>query len=214
MMRHRSLYLFRISLLIAATYSIAGAQEPERAPRLPSELPSLSDDLRSKPPGGSELKLTMVTLPLEQMAKVFGAMDRSKENPYSMLADQEFITFLGVIESDSEMRKLKKRRCLMAINEIAAQLAQFRHGGSTTGHVFESADRVSESLLALDPPPSVRRMVQQFRLVSAKDIERTALKKMVSGSGTKHEVCRAAYLRMTVEIDILADKEQEVPRKP
>jgi len=123
----------------------------------------------------------------------------------------KILAFLKPVEpaaGDSELQQKLKERHNAAVRLLEIRIAEYKKGVRDTGPVFEAAHLVSEAKLDLDPSPQARINVLEHTLEVAKLVESTFQQQIDKGFGSKGDLERARFARLTVEVQLLRAKEK------
>jgi hypothetical protein len=124
----------------------------------------------------------------------------------------KILAFLKPVEpaaGDSELQQKLKERHNAAVKLLELRIAEYKKGVRDTGPVFEAGHLVSEAKLDLDPSPQARISVLEQTLEVAKLVESNFQQQIDKGFGSKGDLERARFARLTVEVQLLRAKKKD-----
>ena len=140
-----------------------------------------------------------------------GAFDVASAQPPAKLPSltPEVLAFIKPIETavgDSELQKKLKERHNAAVTHLEERVAEYKSGSREIGMVLEAARFVAEAKLTLAESAEAKVAALEQALHIAQLIE-TQLKQHVDkGFGSKGDLARARYARLSVEVELLKAK--------
>jgi hypothetical protein len=123
--------------------------------------------------------------------------------------DAKITAFLKPVEmadGDSELRKKLKERHNAAVRLLEERVSEYKRGVRDASFVFDAARLTADAKLDLAESVEARGTVLEQALDIAKIIETHLQKQLDSGFGSKGDLERARYGRLSVEVEILKIK--------
>ena len=118
-----------------------------------------------------------------------------------------FLKPVAIAEGDSELQKKLKERHNVAVKMLAERVNEYRKGVRDIGPVFEAARLTAEAKLDLAENAEARTAVRQQLLGVAKLVENNLAQQLAKGFGSKADLERARYARLTLEVELLRAKQ-------
>lgn len=118
----------------------------------------------------------------------------------------EVLAFLKVVEiadGDAELVKKRKERHNAAVSLLDERIAEYKRGGRELGAVFEAARLVADAKLDLAESAEARVETLELTLKVAQRIESQLQQQVDKGFGSKGDLARAKYARLSVEVELL-----------
>ncbi len=109
-------------------------------------------------------------------------------------------------DADDDLLKKRKERHNAAVNLLEERVAEYKSGSREMGVVFEAARLVAEAKLDLAETPEARVEALELTLKIAKLIENLLQEQVDKGFGSKGDLARAKYARLSVEVELLKAK--------
>jgi hypothetical protein len=122
-----------------------------------------------------------------------------------------FLKPLEIVEGDSELQKKLKERHNVAVKLLEERVNEYKKGVRDIGPVFEAARLTAEAKLDLAEGAEERTAVLEQLLDVAKLIESHLQQQLTKGFGSKADLERARYARLTVEVELLRAKQKAKP---
>lgn len=129
--------------------------------------------------------------------------------PQSQQVDPKVAAFMKPVEAadgDSELQKKLKERHNAAARLLEERVSEYHRGVRDASFVFDAARLVADAKLDLAENAEARTAVLEQVLEMAKLAETHLQKQIDSGFGSKADLERARYGRLSVEVDILKAK--------
>lgn len=124
-----------------------------------------------------------------------------------------FLKPVEIAEGDSELQKKLKERHNVAVKLLEERVNEYKKGVRDVSPVFEAARLTAEAKLDLSEGAEARTAVLEQLLDVAKLIESHLQQQLTKGFGSKADLERARYARLTLEVELLRTK-QKPPPKP
>jgi hypothetical protein len=118
-----------------------------------------------------------------------------------------FVTPLTIEPGDSELLKKQKERHNSAVKLLEGGVDEYKRGIRDISVVFEAARFVAEAKLELADTDQKKVMVLEQTLELAKLIEQRLQQQIDRGFGSKTDLERARFARLSVEAEILKAKQ-------
>jgi hypothetical protein len=125
------------------------------------------------------------------------------------------LAFLKPIEAtagDSELTKKLKERHNSAVALLDEGVKEYRKGIRDINFVFEAARLAAEAKLDLAANAAARAEVLEQTLEVAKLAESHLQQQFARGFGSKADLERARYARLTLEVELLRTRQKANPR--
>jgi hypothetical protein len=113
---------------------------------------------------------------------------------------------------DSELTKKLKERHNSAVALLDERLKEYKRGVRDVNFVFEAARLAAEAKLDLAPNAAARVDVLEQTLELAKLAEAQLRQQLARGFGSKADLERARYARLTLEVDLLRARQKANPK--
>src|SRR5262245_13856498 len=126
----------------------------------------------------------------------------------------EILSFLKPVaigEEDSELQKKLKERHNVAVKMLEERINEYKKGVRDISPVFEAARLTAEAKLDLAENAEARTAVLNQLLDVAKLIESNLAQQLAKGFGSKADLERARYARVTLEVELLRAKQKAKP---
>jgi hypothetical protein len=117
-----------------------------------------------------------------------------------------------IAEGDSELQKKLKERHNVAVKLLEERINEYKKGVRDIGPVFEAARLTAEAKLDLAEGAEARTAVLEQLLDVAKLIESHLQQQLAKGFGSKADLERARYGRLTLEVELLPAKQKPAPK--
>ena|SRR5271166_1591448 len=117
-----------------------------------------------------------------------------------------FLKPVAIAEADSELRKKLKERHNVAVKMLEERVNEYKKGVRDLSPVFEAARLTAEAKLDLAENVEARTAVLKQLLDVAKLIESHLAQHLAKGFGSKADLERARYARLTLEVELLRVK--------
>ncbi len=122
-----------------------------------------------------------------------------------------FLKPVEIAEGDSELQKKLKERHNAAVKLLEERVSEYKKGARDIGPVFEAARLTAEAKLDLAEGAQARTAVLEQLLDVAKLIESHLQQQLTKGFGSKGDLERARYARLTLEVELLRAKQKANP---
>src|SRR5262249_13449642 len=122
-----------------------------------------------------------------------------------------FLKPVATAEGDSELQKKLKERHNVAVKLLEERVNEYKTGARDLSPVFEAARLTAEAKLDLAENAEARTAVLNQLLDVAKLFESNLTQQLAKGFGSKADLERARYLRLTVEVELLRAKQKAKP---
>jgi len=122
------------------------------------------------------------------------------------------LAFLKPVEpaaGDSELQQKLKERHNVALRLLEARINEYKKGVRDIAPVFEAARLAAEAKLDLDPSAKARVIVLEQTLELAKLFESNIQQQLDKGFGSKGDLERARFARLTVEVELIKAKQKD-----
>ena len=119
-----------------------------------------------------------------------------------------FLKPLAIAERDSDLRKKQKERHNVAVKMLEERVSEYKKGVRDISPVFEAARLTAEAKLDLAENEEARTAVLKQLLDVAKLIESHLAQQLAKGFGSKADLERARYARLTLEVELLRPKQK------
>jgi hypothetical protein len=123
-----------------------------------------------------------------------------------------FIKPVEVDPGDSELRKKLKERHNAAAKMLEERINDYKKGVRDAGQVYEAARLTAEAKQDLAENAEARIVVLEQVLEVAKLFESSLQQQLDKGFGSKADLERARYARLSVEIELLKAKQKDAPK--
>jgi len=114
-----------------------------------------------------------------------------------------FLKPVAIAEGDNELQKKLKERHNVAVKMLEERVNEYKKGVRDISPVFEAARLTAEAKLDLAENAEARTAVLKQLLDVAKLIESNLAQQLDKGLGSKADLERARYARLTVEVELL-----------
>jgi hypothetical protein len=121
---------------------------------------------------------------------------------------QAFLKPVAIAGGDSELQKKLKERHNAAVKMLEERANEYKKGVRDINPVFEAARLTAEAKLDLAENAEARTAVLKQLLEVAKLIENNLTQQQVKGIGSKADLERARYARLTLEVELLRAKQK------
>ena len=122
--------------------------------------------------------------------------------------DLAFLKPVEVAAEDSELQKKLKERHNVAVALLQERISEYKKGTRDLSLVFEAAKLTADAKLDLADKPEARIAVLEQTLEVAKLVEDHLQQQIKKGFGSKGDLERARFARLSVEIELLRAKPQ------
>ena len=122
-----------------------------------------------------------------------------------------FLKPVAIAEGDSELQKKLKERHNVAVKMLEERVNEYKKGVRDVSSVFETARLTAEAKLDLAENAEARTAVLQELLDVAQLIESNLAQQVAKGFGSKADLERARYTRLTLEVELLRAKQKAKP---
>jgi hypothetical protein len=122
-----------------------------------------------------------------------------------------FLKPVEIAEGDSELQKKQKERHNVAVKLLEERVNEYKKGVRDISPVFEAARLTAEAKLDLAENAEARTAVLQQLVDVAKLIENNLAQQLAKGFGSKADLERARYARLTMEVELLRAKQKAKP---
>jgi hypothetical protein len=122
-----------------------------------------------------------------------------------------FLKPVAIADGDSELKKKLKERHNVAVKLLEERVTEYKKGVRDISPVFEAARLTAEAKLDLAENAEARTAVLQQLLDVAKLIEGNVAQQLAKGFGSKADLERARYARLTLEVELLRAKQKAKP---
>jgi len=122
-----------------------------------------------------------------------------------------FLKPLVIAEGDSELQKKLKERHNVAVKLLEERVKEYKKGVRDVSPVFEAARLTADAKLDLAENAEARTAVLNQLLDVAKLIESNLEQQLAKGFGSKGDLERAHYARLTLEVELLRTKQKAKP---
>jgi hypothetical protein len=117
-----------------------------------------------------------------------------------------FLKPVAIAKGDSELQQKLKERHNVAVKLLEVRVNEYKKGVRDISPVFEAARLTAEAKLDLAENAEARTAVMKQLLDVAKLIENNLAQQLAKGFGSKADLERARYTRLSLEIDLLRAK--------
>jgi hypothetical protein len=114
-------------------------------------------------------------------------------------------------KGDTELQKKLKERHNSAVRLLDERIKEYRKGLRDAGPVFEAARLVADAKLDLAATPDARRAVMEQTLEVARLVETRLQAQLDKGLGSRGDLERARYARLSVEVELLKARQKDQP---
>jgi len=122
-----------------------------------------------------------------------------------------FLKPVAIADGDSELQKKLKERHNVAVKMLEERVAEYKKGIRNIGPVFEAARLTAEAKLDLAENAEARTAVLNQLLDVVKLIESNMAQQVAKGFGSKADLERVRYDRLTLEVELLRAKQKAKP---
>jgi hypothetical protein len=125
--------------------------------------------------------------------------------------DPRILAFLKPVEiadGDSDLQKKLKERHNVAVRLLDERVSEYKKGVRDASFVFDAARLTADAKLDLAETAEARARVLEEVLNLAKLIESHLQQQLGKGFGSKGDLERARYARLSVEVEILKTKQK------
>lgn len=123
-----------------------------------------------------------------------------------------FLKPVEIAEGDSELQKKLKERHNVAVKLLEERVNEYKKGVRDIGPVFEAARLTAEAKLDLTEGAEARTAVLDQLLDVARLIESHLQQQLAKGFGSKADLERARYARLTLEVELLRARQKPNPK--
>ena len=120
-----------------------------------------------------------------------------------------FVKPIDVAAGDSDLRKKLKERHNSAAKLLELRIADYRKGLRDVSAVFDAAHLAADSKLDLAENADQRTKVLEEGLELSKEFEAFLQKQVDGGVGSKAELERARFARLSIEVQLLKVRQKE-----
>jgi hypothetical protein len=118
-----------------------------------------------------------------------------------------FLKPVAIAERDSELQKKLKERHNVAVKMLEERVNEYKKGVRDISAVFEAARLTAEAKLDLAENAEARTAALKQLLDMAKLIESNLAQQLAKGFGSKADLERTRYARLTLEVELLRPKQ-------
>jgi hypothetical protein len=118
---------------------------------------------------------------------------------------------VAIDQNEDELHQLRKERYNAALRELQDRYRQFQTGVGASNLLFEAAQRVRDSGLALTDKHDDQIHIRRQYLDLAKGIERVQEAALTAGSIQAPEVSYARYMRLEAQLQLLQAQHPSQP---
>ena len=122
-----------------------------------------------------------------------------------------FLKPVEIAEGDSELQKKQKERHNVAVKLLEERVNEYKKGVRDVSAVFEAARLTAEAKLDLAENAEARTAVLNQLLDVVKLIESNLAQQVAKGFGSKADLERVRYDRLTLEVELLRAKQKAKP---
>ena len=122
-----------------------------------------------------------------------------------------FLKPVAIAERDSELQKKLKERHNVAVKMLEERVSEYRKGVRDINPVFEAARLTADAKMDLAENAEARTAVLKQLIDVAKLIESNLAQQLAKGFGSKADLERAHYGRLTLEVELLRAKQKAKP---
>ena len=122
-----------------------------------------------------------------------------------------FLKPVPIAAGDSELQKKLKERHNVAVKLLEERVNEYKRGVRDISPVFEAARFTAEAKLDLAENAAARTAVLNQLLDVAKLIESNLAQQLAKGFGSKADLERARYARLTLEVELLRAEHKAKP---
>ena len=119
-----------------------------------------------------------------------------------------FIKPVEIADGDSELQKKLKERHNVAVRLLDERVTEYKKGVRDASHVFDAARLTAEAKLDLAETVEARATVLEQVLDIAKLIEGHLQQQLDKGFGSRGDLERARFGRLSVEVEIIKAKQR------
>lgn len=123
-----------------------------------------------------------------------------------------FMKPVEIVAGDGELLKKQKERHNVAVKLLEVRVTEYKVGRSDIGPVFEATRLTAEAKMDLAETAEAKVAALELVLEVARLIESTLQQQIEKGFGSRADVERARYARLTVEIELMRAK-KDGPRQ-
>jgi hypothetical protein len=113
---------------------------------------------------------------------------------------------VAIADGDSELQKKLKERHNVAVKMLEERVNEYKKGVRDISSVFDAARLTAEAKLDMAENAEARTAVQKQLLEVAKLVENNLAQQLTKGFGSKADLERARYARLTLEVELLRAK--------
>jgi hypothetical protein len=124
----------------------------------------------------------------------------------------KLLAFLKPIEpaaGDSELQQKLKERHNVAVKLLELRVTEYKKGVRDIAPVFDAARIALDAKLDLDPSAKARIAVLEQSLELARQMEGNLQQQIDKGFGSKGDLERAKFARLTVEVELIKAKQKD-----
>lgn len=122
---------------------------------------------------------------------------------------EAFVKPIDAAAGDSDLRKKLKERHNSAAKLLELRIADYRKGLRDLSAVFEAARLTADSKMDLAENADQRTKVLEEGLELSKEFEAFLQKQVDGGVGSKAELERARFARLSIEVQLLKARQKE-----
>jgi len=121
---------------------------------------------------------------------------------------QAILKPVAIAGGDSELQKKLKERHNAAVKMLEERVNEYKKGVRDINSVFEAARLTAEAKLDLAENVEARTAVLTQLLDVSKLVENNLTQQLAKGHGSKADLERAHYARLTLEVELLRAKQK------
>jgi hypothetical protein len=122
-----------------------------------------------------------------------------------------FLKPVPIAAGDSGLQKKLKERHNVAVKLLEERINEYKKGVRDISAVFEAARLTADAKLDLAENAQARTVVLKQLLDVAKLIENNLSQQLAKGFGSKADLERARYARLTLEVELLRPQQKAKP---
>ena len=158
--------------------------------------------------------LTALFLSLARADQPAGkAAERPTDTPSLSPKLIAFLKPVAVAADDNELTKKLKEKHNSAVTLLDERTKEYRKGIRDVSSVFDAARIALDAKLDLAANAEARIQVLEHGLEVAKLVEAQLQQQLAKGFGSKADLERARYARLSLEVELLRAKQKTTPRQ-
>src|SRR5262245_28992405 len=158
------------------------------------------------------LASTSLTALFLSLARADEPARKAAETPSVNPKVLEFLKPMEVGKDDNELTKKLKERHNCAVTMLDERVKEYRKGTRDLSSVFDAARTTLEAKLDLAADAEARIKVLGLGLDVAKLVEEQLQQQVARGFGSKADLERARYGRLSLEVELLRAKQKTAPK--